>query len=188
METRTALRTGEIGVDGDSRDPREPLAGEDQRPGVAFLTRDACVDQDVLQLARASPTGRPHAQAWPPKPQSDRKVGAEMSRVRIVAAVAPPYVEQLADAVLTGEVRARNNFHVVTHDTKTPTAREIDASPALATADEPQHRAQVCAREAWLQASGVGVQKFHHLNRNWFGHPSYIPTRGRSAGEQTLCT
>jgi hypothetical protein len=187
MEARTALRTGEIGVDRDSRDPREPLAGEDKRPGVAILTWDACVDQDVLQLARASPTGGPHAQAWTPEPQPDVKAGAEMSRVRIVAAAAPSYVEQWAD-VLIGGVRGRDNFHVGTHDTKTPAAREIDASPARAAADEPQHRAQVCARKAWLQASGVGVQKFHHLNRNWFGHPSYIPTRGRSGGEQTLCT
>src|ERR1700694_2653225 len=65
MLRRLALRRGEVGFYREPGDPREPFAREDQRPRVAVLARHACVDEDVLQLARAAASGRPHAKAGP---------------------------------------------------------------------------------------------------------------------------
>ena len=60
-------RRFELRVHRDAGHPSQAVAGEHQRPAVAFLARHLGVDEDVLQLSRPRAAGRPHAEAGPPK-------------------------------------------------------------------------------------------------------------------------
>jgi hypothetical protein len=113
----------EIGVHGDSRDPREPIAGENQGPRVASFARNPRIDQDVLQLARTPSTGRTHPQARLPEPHAHAEVRSEMRCPRIVATVALSDIELRHAVDLGKRVCGRDYFHVMPHDTKTQTAR-----------------------------------------------------------------
>src|SRR5882672_1293621 len=118
MQGRFAFRTPKIGVHGDARNPGEPVAGENQRPRIAVLARHSRVDQDVLQLARASAARGAHAQPGAPESEPDSQVGLQVSRIRIVAAIAVLYLQTRSIAALCGRV----DLHEVAHDTKTPPA------------------------------------------------------------------
>jgi hypothetical protein len=64
----------ELGVHGDPRHPRQPLAREDERPCISLLARHLGVDEDVLQLSRPGAAGGAHPEARSPK--ADSKVEA----------------------------------------------------------------------------------------------------------------
>jgi hypothetical protein len=66
MQGRCAGDADEISIHCDSRDPRESLTGKNERPRVAIFAWHTRVDQDVLQLARTTAAGRPHAQSRAP--------------------------------------------------------------------------------------------------------------------------
>ena len=57
----------QVGVDGETGNPCELLAREDERPAIALFARHARVDKDVLQLARAAAAGRPKSKARAPE-------------------------------------------------------------------------------------------------------------------------
>ncbi len=100
MEGRFALYASKLGVHGDAWNPGEPIAGENQRPRVAVLTRHPRVDQDVLQLARASSARRPHPQPGLAESESNMQVRPQVNRIRIVAPVASLDLELRAAAAL----------------------------------------------------------------------------------------
>ncbi len=151
MHRGLARNTHEVSVQGDSGDPGQPLSGEDQRPRVAFLSRNARVDQDVLQLARAPAAYRPHAETGAAKSNLNLHSWSQVRHAGIVAARATFDVEPGLGA---GD-RGCDDFHVVAHDTKTSTSRKIYASTARSAPHEGQHRGEVRSRERGLRTSGA---------------------------------
>ena len=144
MHRGLAGNTSQVSVHRDSWNPGEPLAGEDQWPRVALLPRNARVDQDVLQLARAPAAGGPHAKARAPKSNVNLHARAQVRSVGIVAAGAAFDVESGSSA---GD-RGFDDFHVGAHDTKTQASRKIDASTAPSATfsmDEVEHGGEVRA-------------------------------------------
>src|SRR5689334_17995004 len=93
MLRRLAFRGHELGVDGVTGNPRQPLAREHEREGVTLLARDARVDEDVLQLARAAAAGRPQAQAGSAIADVQLDARAEVDGVSLLAARAAPHLE-----------------------------------------------------------------------------------------------
>jgi hypothetical protein len=71
MQSRLTWGTHQVGIHSYSRDPRQPVAGKDKRPGIALFARHMSVDEDVLELSRAATTERAHGQAGAAKPESD---------------------------------------------------------------------------------------------------------------------
>ena len=118
MEGQLARGAREIGVDGNSWNPGEPIARENHRPRIAIFARDTRVDQDVLELARAPPAERPHAEPWGPKSKPHREARLQMGRLRVLATTAISDLESR----LYGAFDGRDDLHVVAHDTKTPTS------------------------------------------------------------------
>jgi len=164
----------EIRVHCDAWHPRQTVAGENQRPRVAILARDPRVDEDVLQLARAPSSRRPHAQTRPSESHSHMQVGFQMRRIRILAAVASPHVE-LRRAGAARPCRRPDNFHVVPHDTKTPAARKIDTAAANFPAGQLEHQSEVGARQGRQRRARAGVKELHHLNANCLWHLCHVP-------------
>jgi hypothetical protein len=76
---------GQVRVESDARHPGQPTAREDKGPRVSLLAGDACVDEDVLQLARTPAAKRPHAQAGPANPKPQIKTWPEVHGTAVVA-------------------------------------------------------------------------------------------------------
>jgi hypothetical protein len=148
VKCRLARLARQVSVDGDAGHPGQPVAGEDERPGVSLFARDARVHEDVLQLSAATPTHRPHPQAGPPKLQPECEALLQMHAVTAdasILAVALRNLElraSLARLVIVG----RDDLHGVTDHAEAESARQVDASPSGARLGESQHCRQMSAR------------------------------------------
>jgi hypothetical protein len=118
VQRRRARDAREIGIDCDSGNPREAIAGENQGPRVALFSRDTRIDQDVLELARTPSADRPHAQTWTAKSKPHAKPGFQVRGPGVLTTAAFPDLELRLNCA----IRRRNDLHVVAHDTKTPTS------------------------------------------------------------------
>jgi len=106
-------------VERDARHPCQILAGKDEWPLVSFFAWHACVNKDVLQLARPTAAHRSQAEARQPVPHAQLQPGAKMRRPRVIAARA------VRDLELRGylPVAVTDDLHMATHDTETHAAR-----------------------------------------------------------------
>src|SRR6266851_1952709 len=161
MLARDAFGGHQLGVDGVSRDPGELLICEDEREAVAVLARDARVDEDVLQLARATASGRPKAQAGAAIAEAELDTGAEVDGVTLLTARAASHLEPRRG--LRSRLRPAD-LHAAPHDTETQAAGKIQASPASAWPGQLQHRFEVSPRKAGLAAARVGVHPLQGFN------------------------
>ncbi len=141
MQGRLAFHAAEIRVYGDARNPGEPVAGENQRPRIAVLPRNARIDQDVLQLARAPSAGGSHPQPGAAESEPDVQVCPQVSDIGIAAPVTGLHVELRSAAGLLRTV----DLHEVAHDTETPAARQIYTPASAAAGRQPQDRVHVRA-------------------------------------------
>jgi hypothetical protein len=119
MYTGDAGTAGGVSVERDARHPRQLLAGKDEWPLVSFFAWHACVNKDVLQLARPTAADRPQAEAWPPVPHEQLQPGAKMHRPRVIAARAVRDLELRAYL----PVAVTDDLHVASHDTESHAAR-----------------------------------------------------------------
>src|SRR5438094_4818240 len=129
MPARLAERARKLRVDRDARHPRKALAGKDQRPGVAVLTRHARVDEDVLELARASTPERAEAKTRPAVADPQLRSLAQVHRAAVVAPGAGHHLEPRG---CFRPVPRGDHLHELTHDTETQAAGKIDAPPSPA--------------------------------------------------------
>src|SRR5260370_27384804 len=85
--------TCEVSVDGEARDPRELVSGEDEWPRIAVLSRHARVDKDVLQLACAMAAKRTHPKSGPPTPVSPMEPRAQVCHLPGIPTVDCPHLQ-----------------------------------------------------------------------------------------------
>ena len=74
----------EIGINGETGNPGQPVAGKDEWPAVSVLARHARVNKDVLELSGAATTQWSQPQAGLPVSDVQTSTQAQMRHLRII--------------------------------------------------------------------------------------------------------
>jgi hypothetical protein len=171
-------RAGQVGVNGHSGYPGQPVAREHQRPGVAIFARHSRVHKDVLELARTPAAQRSHPKAWTAEADREFMAGAKMCDPTIAAARATCDHE----SGLLSRVLRRNDLHVVPHNTETQAAGKIHAPTASPRTRHPEHRLDVLPGKAWLATSRLDIDLLQNFDRGGRVLGDLLPSRGGQGG------